>query len=86
MEELSIARIDPTPALTYSILGISQAKMASDAENSEELSLHSVFGFIYVTEVDMQKEKITFLCTCPGKLPSNILLHGSIKWIEQHKS
>jgi hypothetical protein len=31
----------------------------------------------------MQKEKITFLCTSPGKLPSNVFIWGTIKWLEQ---
>jgi len=39
-------------------------------------------GFIYVTEVDTAKHKMTVLSPCPGRLPNQYLLVGSFKWME----
>lgn len=42
----------------------------------------NVSGFVYVTEVDAQRKKITFLAPSPGTLPGKILVGGSLSWLE----
>jgi polyribonucleotide 5'-hydroxyl-kinase len=42
----------------------------------------NVAGFVYVTEVDMQKKQFTYVSPSAGELPSRNLLMGSLKWIE----
>ena len=86
LEELSCCKVEIGQHLLYSILGISSVAGAVSVgqENAHELLGEcSVLGFVHVSEVDMQKEKITVLCTSPGKLPSSVFVWGGIKWIEQ---
>lgn len=44
----------------------------------------NVSGFVYVTEVDVLRKKITYLAPSPGALPSKILVAGSLTWLESH--
>ena len=82
LEELSCSKVEIGQHLLYSILGISSVAVGQDNAH-ELLGECAVLGFVHVSEVDMQKEKITVLCTSPGKLPSSVFLWGGIKWIEQ---
>lgn len=44
----------------------------------------NVSGFVYVTEVDVLRKKITYLAPSPGALPSKFLVAGSLTWLESH--
>jgi polyribonucleotide 5'-hydroxyl-kinase len=78
VDESKAAKIDPTNAnILYSVLAVSWA--ATD----DQLNDANVAGFLYVTAVDEGKKQITALSMCPGKLPSQYLLKGSLKWIEK---
>ena len=45
--------------------------------------LHSnVAGFVWVVQIDIDRDVLTVLSPCPGALPSKYLLLGSIKWVE----
>ena len=45
--------------------------------------LHSnVAGYVWVVQIDIDRDVLTVLSPCPGALPSKYLLLGSIKWVE----
>ncbi|BBN14284.1 polyribonucleotide 5'-hydroxyl-kinase [Marchantia polymorpha subsp. ruderalis] len=62
--------------LMHAVLAVSYAK------DPEHLLGSNIAGFIYVTDVDIPRRKITFVAPCPGPLPSNLLLAGSLAWVE----
>lgn len=54
----------------------------SFAKDPEHLLSSNVAGFIYINEIDMQRKKVTYMAPCPGPLPSQLLLAGSLAWTE----
>ncbi|CAM9682875.1 unnamed protein product [Ectocarpus sp. 6 AP-2014] len=52
------------------------------AEAAQELLNSNAAGFVYVTEVDMDKRRLAVLSPCPGSLPSRFLIAGTVKWQE----
>ncbi|URE28331.1 Pre-mRNA cleavage complex II protein Clp1 [Musa troglodytarum] len=62
--------------LLHLVLAVSYAKEADQIISS------NVAGFIYVTDIDIQRKKITYLAPCPGELPSKILIVGTLTWLE----
>eukprot|EP00232_Nephroselmis_pyriformis_P020426 CAMPEP_0182882620 /NCGR_PEP_ID=MMETSP0034_2-20130328/17893_1 /TAXON_ID=156128 /ORGANISM="Nephroselmis pyriformis, Strain CCMP717" /LENGTH=418 /DNA_ID=CAMNT_0025015723 /DNA_START=12 /DNA_END=1265 /DNA_ORIENTATION=- len=54
----------------HSVLAVSHAK------TPEEILTSNVAGFIYVTEVDLAKGRVTYLSPCPGALPGVLLIEG----------
>jgi polyribonucleotide 5'-hydroxyl-kinase len=41
-----------------------------------------VAGFLYMVEVDIEKDSAVILAPCPGPLPSKNIVVGSVKWYE----
>ena len=66
----------PSMSLLNAVLAVSHGKSNADLLSS------NVAGFVYVTEVDMQKKQFTYVSPSAGELPSRNLLMGSLKWIE----
>ncbi|XXG82475.1 hypothetical protein AAC387_Pa10g0413 [Persea americana] len=62
--------------LLHLVLAVSYAK------ETEEIISSNVAGFIYVTDIDIQRKKITYLAPCPGELPSRYLIAGTLTWLE----
>ncbi|XP_068650082.1 protein CLP1 homolog [Aristolochia californica] len=62
--------------LLRSVLAVSYAK------EPDQIITSNVAGFIYVTEIDIQRKKIQFLAPCLGDLPSKYLIVGSMTWLE----
>ncbi|KAI3830998.1 hypothetical protein MKX03_019232 [Papaver bracteatum] len=58
------------------VLAVSYAKEPSEIISS------NVAGFIYVTDIDVQRKTITYLAPSLGELPSKYLIMGSLTWIE----
>ncbi|GAB2294325.1 Protein CLP1 [Dionaea muscipula] len=54
----------------------------SFAKEPDQIISSNVAGFIYITDVDMQRRKITYLAPSAGELPSKVLIHGSLAWLE----
>ncbi|GJN19343.1 hypothetical protein PR202_gb06610 [Eleusine coracana subsp. coracana] len=44
--------------------------------------IRNVAGFIHVTDVDIQRKKLTYIAPCPGDLPSRLLIASSLTWYE----
>jgi polyribonucleotide 5'-hydroxyl-kinase len=89
---LQVTRIQPTAALTHSILAVCHPLLRADGtvlgqtgeedELGHELVDSNVAGFIFITDVDMERKRLVMLSPCPGSLPSKYLLWGDIKWVE----
>lgn len=62
--------------LLHSVLAVSYAK------EPDQLLSSNVAGFIYVTEVDVARKRVSYVAPCPGPLPNNLLLAGSLLWVE----
>ncbi|EFJ20213.1 hypothetical protein SELMODRAFT_177107 [Selaginella moellendorffii] len=62
--------------LVHAVLGVSYSK------DPDQVLACNVAGFVYVTEVDLNRKKLTYVAPCPGPLPSNILIAGSLLWVE----
>ncbi|KAJ3404465.1 hypothetical protein HDU80_002811 [Chytriomyces hyalinus] len=60
---------------------ISAPALTADQETSLILD-KNVAGFVYVSEVDDFKKKLTVLAPNPGRLPRKYLLMGALKWVE----
>lgn len=76
-DPLKLSQVQWAPDMMHSVLAVSHA------ESKDDILRTNVAGFIYVTDVDMIKNRVTFMAPCPGPLPSRMLLTGSIKWLEQ---
>ncbi|XP_057422871.1 protein CLP1 homolog [Lotus japonicus] len=62
--------------LLHAVLAVSFAK------EPDEIISSNVAGFIYVTDIDIQRKKITYLAPSAGELPSKYLIIGNITWRE----
>lgn len=62
--------------LLHLVLGVSYAK------EPDEIVSSNVAGFIYITDIDMQRRKITYLAPSSGELPGNFLIVGNLTWVE----
>ncbi|KAL4195227.1 hypothetical protein AMTRI_Chr05g72260 [Amborella trichopoda] len=62
--------------MLHLILAVSYAK------EPDQIITSNIAGFIYITDVDLQRRKFTYLAPCPGELPSRFLLVGSLTWLE----
>ena len=75
-DPLRVTTVAPSMSLLNAVLAVSHGKSNADLLSS------NVAGFVYVTEVDMQKKQFTYVSPSAGELPSRNLLMGSLKWIE----
>ncbi|KAK6802679.1 hypothetical protein RDI58_000462 [Solanum bulbocastanum] len=62
--------------LLHLVLAVSYAK------EQDQIISSNVAGFIYVTDIDLNRKKITYLAPCAGELPSKNLIVGTLTWIE----
>ncbi|KAI4320436.1 hypothetical protein MLD38_033918 [Melastoma candidum] len=75
-DPLRLAPVNISRDLLHVVLAVSFAKEADQIVSS------NVAGFVYVTDVDVQRKKITFLAPSPGELPSKLLIMGTLTWLE----
>ncbi|KAK4603956.1 hypothetical protein RGQ29_012462 [Quercus rubra] len=64
------------PDLLHVVLAVSFAK------EPDEIISSNVAGFIYITDIDMQRKKIIYLAPSAGDLPSKYLIVGNLTWLE----
>ncbi|KAL6960711.1 Protein CLP1 [Sarracenia purpurea var. burkii] len=62
--------------LLHLVLGVSFAK------EPDQIISSNVAGFIYITDIDIQRKKITYLAPSAGELPSRFLIVGTLTWLE----
>ncbi|KAB2613925.1 CLP1-like protein [Pyrus ussuriensis x Pyrus communis] len=62
--------------LLHTILAVSFAK------EPDQIISSNVAGFVFVTDVDIQRKTITYLAPSAGELPSKYLTAGTVTWLE----
>ncbi|KAJ7538449.1 hypothetical protein O6H91_11G048600 [Diphasiastrum complanatum] len=62
--------------LIHAVLAVSYAK------DPEQLLFSNIAGFVYITDIDIPRKRISYVAPCPGPLPNNILIAGSLAWVE----
>ena len=67
------------PSLVQSVLAV----VFSDSGTCDDLLRSNAAGFVCVTGVDMEREKVTLLAPSPLALPTAWLLAGTLKWAHQ---
>ncbi|KAI8877110.1 Clp1-domain-containing protein [Backusella circina FSU 941] len=77
--ETQVVKVDNYDMCLHSILAILNA---DKDEHENRLLERNVTGFIYISDVDEEKRKVTILSPSPGRLPKTHLLMGSFKWME----
>ncbi|KAI9350601.1 hypothetical protein DFJ73DRAFT_795906 [Zopfochytrium polystomum] len=95
VQETRVVKVEAGDMLLHSVLAVSNADrldamagalvsapaLTADEETALILD-RSVAGFVYVSEVDETKHKMTVLSPHPGRLPKKYLVMGSLKWLE----
>jgi len=66
----------PTADMIFSIVGVSHAS------SPDRILDTNLAGFLYITELSLERNKFTVLSPCPGQLPGKYLIIGTLKWIE----
>ncbi|KAI9489141.1 Pre-mRNA cleavage complex II protein Clp1-domain-containing protein [Zychaea mexicana] len=78
--ETQVVKVDSSYEMClHSILAILNAENTTP---ESQLLETNVAGFIYVSDVDEERMKMTILSPAPGRLPRKHLLLGSFKWLE----
>jgi polyribonucleotide 5'-hydroxyl-kinase len=72
-----IKKITIDGKLKYYILAISYAN------ELDEVITSNICGFLYVSDINLEKKEITFLAPSPGKIPKKYLIMGEIKWLDE---
>ncbi|KAL0670070.1 hypothetical protein Bca4012_032774 [Brassica carinata] len=73
-EPLRITPVLIDKDLVNTVLAISYAKQPHHIISS------IVAGFVYITDVDLGEERITYLCPSAADLPSKIFIMGTLTW------
>ncbi|KAG0224804.1 Cleavage polyadenylation factor subunit clp1 [Actinomortierella wolfii] len=84
VSETHIVQVEASDLLLHSVLAVSnanQTKFESDKDEQELLEA-SLAGFVYVSEVNEARKRMTVLAPCPGRIPKRIWWMGSLKWAE----
>ncbi|KAF8013005.1 hypothetical protein BT93_I1000 [Corymbia citriodora subsp. variegata] len=75
-DPLRLAPVNINRDLLHVVLAV------SFATEPDQIVSSNVAGFIYVTDVDIQRKKITYLAPSPGDLPGKFLIMGTLTWLE----
>ena len=91
---VKLTRAQASNDLVNCIIAVLHSFDDTESDNSPDTSvatssyvpqhlIHSnVAGFVWVVQIDIDRDVITVLAPCPGALPSKYLLIGNIKWVE----
>lgn len=64
------------PSLSHSVLCV----LYAESGNCDDLLRANAVGFVWVSSVDVEKQKLTLLSPSPLHTPTPVLLAGSLKW------
>ncbi len=93
--EVKFSKVEVGDILLHSILALSytplpgsldkegKPKLYTTEEEVEALLATNIQGFIYVSEIDDVKRKMTILTPNPGRLPKTFFLVGAMKWMDE---
>eukprot|EP01126_Amoeba_proteus_P037673 TRINITY_DN3898_c0_g1_i13.p1 TRINITY_DN3898_c0_g1~~TRINITY_DN3898_c0_g1_i13.p1 ORF type:complete len:248 (-),score=48.41 TRINITY_DN3898_c0_g1_i13:83-826(-) len=73
---LEVREVSPSLDLRHSVLGVSHALDESSLLES------NLQGFVYISDVNFERQTLTTLAPCPGHLPGKFLLLGNLKYME----
>jgi polyribonucleotide 5'-hydroxyl-kinase len=91
---VKLSRVQPSNDLVHCILAVFNPSDEDDPSlitesNStlgndipQNLMNSNIAGFLWVVQLDIERDIMTVLAPGPGALPSKYLLVGSIKWVE----
>ncbi|KAI5069276.1 hypothetical protein GOP47_0015577 [Adiantum capillus-veneris] len=77
VDPMHLSPVKISQDLVYSVLAVSYAK------EPRQLLSSILAGFIYIIEVDFTSKRLWYVAPCPGRLPNNLLLKGSLLWSDQ---
>lgn len=75
-DPLRLVAVNINHDLIHSVLAV------SFAQEPDQVITSNVAGFIYITDIDIQRKKITYLAPSAGELPSRYLIVGNVTWVE----
>lgn len=91
-ESVKLTRVQVSNDLVHCILAVLHIGEEEDAtifstadaavEIPQQLLGSNIAGFLWVVQLDVERDIMTVLAPCPGALPSKYLLVGSLKWVE----
>ena len=92
-EGVKLTRVQVSNDLVHCILAVlhlgeeedGTAPISSENSNNEvpqHLLSSNIAGFLWVVQLDIERDIMTVLAPCPGAFPSKYLLVGSMKWVE----
>ena len=91
-ESVKLTRVQVSNDLVHCILAVLHIGEEEDAtifstadaavEIPQQLLGSNIAGFLWVVQLDVERDMMTVLAPCPGALPSKYLLVGSLKWVE----
>lgn len=95
--EIKFVKVEAGDILLHSVLAVSYTPLAGAVDPKDPLGAPKVYtpeeeaetllgtnicGFIYVSEVDDNKRKMTVLSPNPGRLPRTFYIVGALKWLD----
>lgn len=93
--EIKFVKVEAGDILLHSVLAVSyvplpgidesdpdRPKMYTPEEETRCLGAKNVAGFVYVSEVDDVKRKMTILAPTAGRLPKTFFIVGALKWLD----
>ena len=92
-DSTQFARISPSLDLLNSIVAVihpiddsSNSSSSTEASSSTDylklLSQSNTAGFLWLVQIELEADSITFISPCPGALPSSHILVGNLKYVE----
>ena len=90
-ENVKLTRVQVSNDLVHSILAVLHIAEEDETNSSitpessdipQQLLSSNIAGFLWIVQMDIERDIMTVLAPCPGALPSKYLLVGSIKWVE----
>ncbi|KAI8905957.1 Pre-mRNA cleavage complex II protein Clp1-domain-containing protein [Gorgonomyces haynaldii] len=92
VQETKFVKVEPGTILLHSILMVtnaplpgqqgSETKLYTPEEESQLILNSHVVSFVYISDADDTKRKLTVLCPNPTELPKTFLVMASLKWLE----
>ncbi|KAJ5066925.1 polyribonucleotide 5'-hydroxyl-kinase clp1 [Anaeramoeba ignava] len=84
LDPVRVNRTDPNESFQSSIVAVSFANIDGGELTSSDIKYSNIAGFIFISQVDTQKQKLSYLSPSSVTLPGKIVIVGDIKWIDYH--
>lgn len=74
-----VVALTPNPGMLHHLLAVSYA-----TKEDEEIITSHVAGFVCVTNIDVDRQLLTFLAPQPKPLPNNLLVLSELQFMDSH--